>query len=369
MFNKINYYILKSFLYSFLITFIILASILFIGDFVEQFRKTAGRNVPFNIILQLTLFNFPNLVAYTLPITSFFSSILALLILIRNSELTVISGMGISNIKTILPALILFFFIGITFITLANPLIAIFDDRYSNLKYEYIDRVDKFASITKNGLWLKQDNYETNLTSVLYAKSTEQEGKILNSFMLLEYDKKGAFNGRIDGKKAELNEGYWNMFDIQITPKYGETIYKNFLNYNTNIKPEDISDSLSSPSSISIWRLLTFISFLEELGYSAVDFKMYLYSLISLPFFISALVLLAFCLVQGIKQNDKFSKIIISSLIIIFFLYFISNLLNALGSTSQIHPVVANFSMPLITFALAMFIYQYWEFKRRKIFK
>ncbi len=322
MFNKINYYILKKFLYSFLITFIILASILFIGDFVEQFRKTAGKNVPFNIILQLTIFNFPNLVAYTLPITSFFSSILALLILIRNSELTVISGMGISNIKTILPALILFFFIGITFITLANPLIAIFDDRYSNLKYEYIDRVDKFASITKNGLWLKQDNYETNLTSVLYAKSTEQEGKILNSFMLLEYDKKGAFNGRIDGKKAELNEGYWNMFDIQITPKYGETIYKNFLNYNTNIKPEDISDSLSSPSSISIWRLLTFISFLEELGYSAVDFKMYLYSLISLPFFISALVLLAFCLVQGIKQNDKFSKIIISSLIIIFFFIF-----------------------------------------------
>ena len=369
MFNKINYYILKKFLYSFFITFVILASILFIGDFVEQFRKTASKNVSFNIILQLTIFNFPNLVAYTLPITSFFSSIMALLILIRNSELTVISGMGISNLRTILPAIILYFFIGITFITLANPLIAIFDDRYSNLKYEYIDQVDKFASITKNGLWLKQDNYETNLTSVLYAKSTEQEGRILNTFMLLEYDDKGAFNGRIDGKKAELNEGYWKMFEIQITPKYGETSYKNYLNYKTNIKPEDISDSLSSPSSISIWRLLTFIIFLEELGYSAVDFKMHLYSLISLPFFISALVLLAFCLVQGIKQNDKFSKIIISSLIIIFFLYFVSNLLNALGSTSQIHPIVANFGMPLITFILSIFIYQYWEFKRRKIFK
>jgi lipopolysaccharide export system permease protein len=368
MFNKINYYILKKFLYSFLITFVLFASIIFIGDFVEQFRKTAGKDVPFNIILQLTVFNFPNLITYTLPITSFFSSILALLILIRNSELIVISGMGISNLKTILPALLLHFFIGIAFITLANPLIAIFDDRYSDLKYEYIDRVDKFASITKNGLWLKQDNYETNLTSVLYAKSTEQEGKVLNSFMLLEYDDKGTFNGRIDGKKAELSEGYWRMFEIQVTPKYGETTYQNYLNYKTNIKPEDISDSLSSPSSISIWRLLTFINFLEELGYSAIDFKMHLYSLISLPFFISTLVLLAFCLVQGIKQNDKFSKIIFSSLILIFFLYFISNLLNALGSTSQIHPVIANFSMPLITFAMAIFIYQYWELQRKKIF-
>tara|TARA_B100001093_G_scaffold404641_1_gene392783 strand:+ start:1076 stop:2185 length:1110 start_codon:yes stop_codon:yes gene_type:complete len=369
MFNKINYYILKSFLYSFLITFIILASILFIGDFVEQFRKTAGRNVPFNIILQLTLFNFPNLVAYTLPITSFFSSILALLILLRNSELTVISSMGISTLKTILPALILHFFVGILFITLANPLIAIFDDRYSNLKYEYIEQVDKFASITKNGLWLKQDNYESQLTSVLYAKSTDQEGKVLNSFMLLEYDGNGAFNGRIDGKRAELKDGYWKMFEIQVTPKYGVSKYEKYLDYKTNIKPEDISDSLSSPSSISIWRLLTFISFLEELGYSAIDFKMHLYNLISLPFYISALVFLAFSLVQGIKQNDKFSKVIISSLIIIFFLYFVSNLLNALGSTSQIHPFVANFSMPVITFTMATFIYQYWELRRKKIFK
>ena len=369
MFNKINYYILRKFLYSFLITFIVFASILFIGDFVEQFRKTAGKNVPVSIILQLTLFNFPNLVAYTLPITCFFSSILALLIFIRNSELTIINGIGISNLKSILPALILHFFIGIFFITLANPLISIFDNRYSNLKYEYIDRVDKFASITKNGLWLKQDNYETGLTSVLYAKSTEQQGQVLNFFMLLEYDDKGAFNGRIDGKKAELKDGYWKMFEIQVTPEYGETTYLDDLDYKTNIKPKDISDSLSSPSSISIWRLLTFISFLEELGYSAIDFKMHLYSLISLPFFVSALVLLAFSLVQGVKQNDKFSKIIISSLILIFFLYFISNLLNALGSTSQIHPTVANFSMPLLTFSIAILIYQYWELKRKKILK
>ncbi len=369
MFNKINYYILKKFLYSFFITFIILASILFIGDFVEQFRKTASKDVPLNIILKLTIFNFPNLIAYTLPITSFFSSVLALLIFIKNSELAVISGIGISNLKTIFPAFVLHFLIGTIFITLVNPLIAIFDDRYTNLTYEYIDRVDKFASITKNGLWLKQDNNDTGLASVLYAKSTEQEGKILNFFMLLEYDDKGAFNGRIDGEKAVLKDGYWKMFEIQITPKYGETSFLNELDYKTNIKPNDISDSLSSPSSISIWRLLTFINFLEELGYSAIDFKMHLYSLVSLPFFISTLVLLAFSLIQGIKQNDKFSRIIISSLILIFFLYFISNLLNALGSTSQIHPIVANFSMPLITFSIAMFIYQYFELKRKKILK
>ena len=367
MFNKISLYIFKKFFLAFLITFLIFSIILFIGDFVEQFRKAAGKDVPVSIILQLAIFNFPNLINYTLPITSFFGSILALLILIRNSESIVISSMGISNTRAILPALLLYVIIGVIFITLANPLIAIFDDRYSNLKYEYIDRVDKFASITKNGLWLKQDNYELGLNSVLYAKTTKDEGNKIYNFMLLEYNNNGKFYGRIDGKKAELKEGYWRMFDIQITPRYGETRFLEDLNYNTNIKPADISDGLSSPSSISIWRLLTFINFLEELEYSAIDFKMHLYGLISLPFFITALVYLAFSLVQGLKQNDKFSKVVINSLILIFFLYFLSNLLNALGSTSQIHPLIANFSMPFATIFIALIVQQYSELKRKKV--
>ena len=56
MFSKINYYIFRKFLLAFLITFVILAIILFIGDFVEQLRKSAGKDVPINIILQLAMF-------------------------------------------------------------------------------------------------------------------------------------------------------------------------------------------------------------------------------------------------------------------------------------------------------------------------
>ena len=51
---------------------------------------------------------------------------------------------------------------------------AVFEDRYSELEYEYINRVDKFASITKNGIWLKQFNEEKNLSSVLYAKDIKK---------------------------------------------------------------------------------------------------------------------------------------------------------------------------------------------------
>ncbi len=148
------------------------------------------------------------------------------------------------------------------------------------------------------------------------------------------------------------------MNDIQIKPKFGAAYFKKSLKYQTNINPEVITDSLSSPTNISIWRLVTFISFLEGLGYSAIEFKMHLYDLIFLPFFMASLTLLASALVRNLKQNDKFTETAAYSLVIIFIIYFSSNLLDALGSTSQLNPIISKASLPLIVTILSILIYQ-----------
>ncbi len=358
MLNKINIYILKRFFYSFIITFLTISVILFIGDFVEQFRKSAGKDIPLNIIFQLASLNFLSLINFTLPLIVFTGSIIAFLGLIRGSEKIIINSVGISNVKLALPAISFYILLGIFFITIINPLTALFDEKYSELEYKYIDRVDKFASITKNGLWLKQENNETNFSSVLYAKKIKEQGTHIIDFMILEYDTNGSFQGRLDGEYAVLKGNYWEMINTQFTPKFEDASFHEYVKYKTNIKPEDITDSLSSPTNISIWRLVTFISFLEGLGYSAVDFKLHLYDLIFLPFLMGSLAFLASSLVKNLKQNDKFMKTIIYSLIIIFFIYFISNLLEALGSTSQLNPITSKGLLPLIITFMSILIYQ-----------
>ncbi len=358
MLNKLNIYILKKFFFTFLITFITFAIILFIGDFVEQFRKAAGKQIPVNIILQLAALNFPNLISFSIPLITFAASMASFLILIKGSEKIIINSSGVSNFKLVLPAIVLYLTIGIVFVIVANPLIAIFDEKYSELDYKYIDRVDKFASITKNGLWLKQDNPSTNISSVLYAMNIQEQGKRIDNFMILEYDQNGIFQGRLDGTTAKLNDGFWEMQNTQITPRFGKTSFRDNLSYHTNIKPKDITDSLSSPGSISIWRLLTFINFLESLGYSALDFKLHFYELIFLPIFMASLVVLSSSLILKLKQNDKFTKTSVYSLLLIFIIYFLSNLLNALGTTAQITPVIAKSILPFSIFFVSIFIYQ-----------
>ena len=192
--------------------------------------------------------------------------------------------------------------------------------------------------------------------------------KKLIDFMVLEYDEKGVFQGRLDGSYAELSAGYWEMHETQISPKYESSSYQeNMIKYKTNIQLEDITDSLSSPSSISIWRLIKFISFLEGLGYSAIDFKMHFYNLIFLPFLIASLVILSSSLVIDLKQNDKFIKTTFLSLIAIFCIYFLSNLLDALGNSAQIHPILAKSILPIIISLISVGIIQHSYFKKRNL--
>ena len=359
MLSKINIYLFKSFFFSFLITFIIFAILIFVGDFIEQFRKSTNKEVPLQVIIQLSSYNFLSLTMFTLPVVSFFSSLFAFLYLIRNSELIVVASSGIPIRSILISPIILYLLIGAFFITTLNPLMSIFDDRYSELEYEYINRVDKFASITKNGIWLKQFNINNGLSSVLYAMDIKDEGETLSDFMILEYDDNGSFQGRLDGSSAKLNLGYWEMNDVQISPKFSNPYFEKNFKYHTNIQIEDISDSLSSPLSISFWRLGKFIEFLEDLGYSAVDFKLHYYNLIFLPFLMASLLVLSASLSSTLKQNDKFFTTFIMSFIIIFLIYFISNLFDALGSSSQLNPIIAKGCMPFIVLLLSILIFKY----------
>ena len=283
MFSKINLYLYKNYINGFIIVLLIFSLLTFTGDLIENFRKATTKDVPTNIIFELSIYNFPSLIYDTIPIIIFFSYILTTVKLIRTSEYTVLKSSGMTNKTLLISPSILFLAIAILFVLTINPLIAIFHSKYEELNYTYIKKTDKFASISKNGIWLKQDNYKKNVSSILNSKNIEKEGEILNNFMILEYNQKGSFTGRLNGKKAKLENGYWILYEVIEYPRYSDSKFHKELIYNTTIKYQDISNSLISPENIPIYQLNDFINLIEKLGYSAIDHKLQYYSLILLP--------------------------------------------------------------------------------------
>ena len=126
MFSKINLYLYKNYLNGFIVVLLIFSLLTFTGDLIENFRKAATKDVPTDVIFELSIYNFPSLIYDTMPIIIFFSYILTTVKLIRTSEYTVLKSSGMTNNTLLISPSILFLVIAILFVLTINPLIAIF---------------------------------------------------------------------------------------------------------------------------------------------------------------------------------------------------------------------------------------------------
>ncbi len=364
MLSKLNIYLLKNFIYSFLVVFILFTILIFFADLIEQFRKSTNKDVPIDIVFRLTFLNAPSLIFSTLPIVIFFSTILGYLKLIRNSEYIIMCSSGISGLQLTKAPVSIFFLIGLMFVLIVNPLSAIFQKEFQELDYKYIKRIDRLTSISKNGIWLMQEN-PNGITNIIYAKNIKDEGSTLIDFMLLEYSENDELKGRIDGKIAKLSDENWLMNNLLLTKKNEEPIYYDYFEYNAYINKEDIKNSLSAPEMMSFLQLGSFIYILEKLGYSANDYKIYFYNILLMPFVILGFVFLASSIIIDIKQNDKFSNVIITSFLMIFIYYFFSNLMNTLGSNSKMSPFLSTIITPILLFSISIAFNRYKTLKRK----
>ena len=116
---------------------------------------------------------------------------------------------------------------------------------------------------------------------------------------------------------------------------------------------------------MSFMQLGNFINILEKLGYSANDYKIYYYNILLMPIVIVGFVILANSITIGVKQNDKFSRIIIISFLMMIIYYFSSNLMNTLGSNSKIPPFISTLVTPIMLFSLALTIVKYKTLRRK----
>ncbi|MDA9591497.1 LptF/LptG family permease [Pelagibacteraceae bacterium] len=358
MFSKINIYLLKNFILSFIIVFSLITILIFFSDLIEQFRKATNKNVPIDIIFRMTTLNIPSLSFSTLPIVIFFSTVFCYLKLIRESEYIIMGSSGISSLQLAKAPILMFFFIGLIFVFFVNPLSALFQKDFQELDYKYMKRIDRMTSISKNGIWLMQEN-SNGITNIIYAKNIEDDGSKLINFMLLEYDSENELRGRIDGKKAKLIDKKWLMNEILFTKKDSEPKYYEYLEYSATINKDDIKNSLSAPEMMSFLQLGSFIYILEKLGYSANDYKIYFYNILFMPIVIIGFVLLANAIVIDVKQNDKFTQIILFSFLLIFIYYFFSNLMNTLGANSKINPLLSSLITPTLLFIISIGLYRY----------
>lgn len=353
----LSFYIGRHFLTAILATLLGVMVIIGLIELLEMIRRagSAPVSVPFRIVLELVLLKLPTSAEKIYPFVFMIGAMVALGRLSRNSELVVTRAAGVSVWQFLMPGIVVALALGILFATIVNPIAALTISRFDRLEGKYISGKASLMSILPSGLWLRQVG-EKNITIggvaadeyVIHATRMVQKTLELEEVTVFLYDAEHRFVGRIDAPQATLAPGHWNIesatFSAPTSLPYDVPLYE----MPTQLTLSQIQDSFSAPETFSIWQLPAFIAVLEKAGFSALQHKLHLYSLMALPALLAGMVMLAAVFSLRQPRRGRTGMLVVIGVVAGFFVYFMTNIIYAFGVSGSLPVMLAAWAPTLI---------------------
>ncbi|MDC0074427.1 LPS export ABC transporter permease LptG [Alphaproteobacteria bacterium] len=330
----------KQFFIGILMALSLLIGLVFLVDFVELLRRASGEDINIGIIISMAILKLPTMIQKIFPFAFLFGGIFTFARLTKTHELVVTRAAGVSVWQFLLPAMIIALICGTFVVTVFNPLSSIMASQYELLETRHYRKSSSLLSLSTEGLWIRKAG-ETRL-SVIHAERATDEGIDLSNVIIFLYDTKGEnFLGRIDAKSARLETPLWKLNNVIVT--LANETPKRFDNYelSTTLTTEQIQDSFASPETLSFWILPGFISILRDAGFGAVKHRVHWHSILSIPFFLCAMVLIAATFALRLTAKGGTSLLIVGGVLAGFILYVLSDIVLALGLSGKIPPILA----------------------------
>lgn len=344
-------YLASRFLLAILVVFLLCAVLIFLIDFVELLRQ-AGKygEVPPLTLGLIALLRLPAYAEYLVGFAVLVGSIAALLHLSRKSELVVMRAGGMSAWQFLRPGLLVAFVVGLLGATIFNPLAAAGRTEAESLFAEAFGKESNVLRSRSGTSWLRQNGADGQ--SVISAALASNRGLTLTGVTVFVFDADGHFVERVDGGRADLRDGFWEIRDAWVV-RLGREPEK-FVTYllSTYLTPERVTDALGSVSSVSFWELPALIEVAEKAKLSTFRLRIQYEALMSRPLLCAAMVLLAATVSLGSFRSGSIQTMVIAGLVGGFGFFLLAEVSRQIG-VAGLAPPWAAIWLPVI---LVMFV-------------
>jgi lipopolysaccharide export system permease protein len=333
--------------------FVSLIAIIFLFDTIELLRRAASKDdAGLGIVLQMALFKLPHMAQIMLPFAVLFGGMMAFWRLTRSQELIVARAAGVSVWQFLLPALLVALLLAVLKIAVFSPFASAMSARFEQLESKFLKGRVSLLAVSDAGLWLRQPS--ANGHAVLHAGRIAQDSMELSDVIVFLFEGQDRFTGRIDARSATLMSGYWLLRSATISGEGRQPERLDEVRVATELTTEKIQDSFAPPETLSFWDLPGFIALLERAGFSAIRHKLYFHSLLAAPLLQCAMVLLAAIFTMRSARRGSTSFVIGAGVVAGFLVYFISDLIFALGMSARLPVTLAAWAPAAITTMLGV---------------
>jgi lipopolysaccharide export system permease protein len=172
---------------------------------------------------------------------------------------------------------------------------------------------------------------------------------VLRGVTVFLFDTNNHFVRRLDAEEARLDNGAWRLRDVLVTAPNVPSREQEEYSLPTDWTSNKIQDSFSAPETLSFWRLPGFIAMLDKAGFAATRHRVHWYSLLAMPLMLAAMVLIAATFSLRMARRGGVALLITSGVVFSFFVFFLSDVVFAMGLSSTIPPLLAALTPAVVT--------------------
>ena len=344
-------YIIKLFLLTVLKTSLIFLSLIFIMAIFEELSFFSKLNVNFYFPIILVFLNSFSLLYEIFPFIFLISTQFFFIHILDSNELIAFKNYGLSNLKILKIISLSSFLAGLLIICLFYNLSAVMKFKYLDLKNEYTNDNRYLASITENGLWIKDQN-KSHITFINAEKISLNK---LYDVDILNFDKNFSLDSIIFSKEVDISNKIWLMNKAIIINKNNMTEELINFKYTSNFDYEKINNLYSNLSSLTIFDIIRMRKDYKLINYSVIEIDLHIKRIFSYPFFLTIMTIFSSIVMLNIKHQKPKLFYIVGGILVSVIIYYVNFFFGVLGKNEQI-PTIVSIWLPILLLSLISLI-------------
>lgn len=341
-------------------TLVVISLMMLIFDFLELVKISYNTNLAISMVLKLAILKNYCHIEKTFPFVFILTTILTYANLTKTNELIVARSYGMSVWQFIFPAVVVAFVFGLVNVFILNPVGSSMLGKYERLEALHLKGQSSAIAISKNGLWLKESTKTGN--TIIHSLRISQETKELFEVTFFLTDKDYKFLTRVSANSAKLEDNKnWILSNVEISNKDFSFERKDSYIMPTKISFLQIQESIISPDTISIYNLPSFIKATQESGFSTLRHLNYFYKILASPFFYISMVLIGIIFATKSSRSGKVGLFIFIGIMVGFLIYFLSDIINAIGIAGNIPIIFSALAPTLICLNIGLYLVLHYE--------
>ena len=309
---------------------------------IQELKFFSELNVNFYFPIMLVLLDLPSLLFQIIPFIIILTVIFLFLKLEENGELITFKNNGLNNFKVLNILSSTSLIIGILMVIIFYNLSAILKFNYLNIKQNYTNDGKYLASITENGLWIKDQIND----KVTFINAKKIENNYLLNVDILQLDENFDYLNSIFVDKVNIKNEMWILEKPLIVKKDNSTNSLDEMRILTNFNYQKINNLYSDLNSLTLWGLIDLKNDYKDVNYSTTEIDYQIQRVAAFPIYLAIMSILSITMMMNINRNSSKFFIITLGVFLSVIIYYMFDFFGIIGKNEKI-PLILSIWGPL----------------------